>query len=82
MSMFLKVSSGTYNLTKAIEEDSYIEKFKNYKIMRYSALLLKNIAKEYPTIERLKMRANEYLTISKVLRNNYANKTETFDKLF
>ncbi len=28
------------------------------------------------------MRANEYLTISKVLRNNYANKPETFDKLF
>lgn len=28
------------------------------------------------------MRANEYLTISKVLKNNYLNKTETFDKLF
>ena len=28
------------------------------------------------------MRANEYLTISKVLKNNYANKPDTFDKLF
>lgn len=50
LSIFLKVSSGTHTLSRAIEEDSYIEKYKNYKIMRYSALLLKNIAKEYPTI--------------------------------
>lgn len=28
------------------------------------------------------MRANEYLTISKVLKNTYTNKTDTFDKLF
>ncbi len=28
------------------------------------------------------MKANEYLTISKVLKNNYSNKSQTFDKLF
>lgn len=28
------------------------------------------------------MRTNEYLTISKVLKNNYTNKSESFDKLF
>jgi hypothetical protein len=28
------------------------------------------------------MRANEYLTISKVLKNHYSNKSDTFDKLF
>lgn len=82
ISIFLKVSSGTFTLTKTIEEDSYVEKYKNYKIMRYSALLLKCIAKEYPTIEKLRMRASDYLTISKVLKNNYSNKSETFDRLF
>lgn len=28
------------------------------------------------------MRSNQYLTISKVLKNHYSNKSQTFDKLF
>lgn len=50
--------------------------------MRYAALLLKSISKEYQTIEKLKMRSSEYLTIAKVLKNHYSHKSETFDKLF
>ena len=44
MSIHLKVSSGTYNLSRLPEIESYIQKFKNYKVMSYTVDLMKAIS--------------------------------------
>ena len=36
-----KIISGTYNLNKTIEKDTYVEKYKNYKVMEYASKVLK-----------------------------------------
>lgn len=62
-----KISSGTYNLSKTVDPDSYIEKYKNYKAMTYAGPLIRKLSEEFVNLNKLKMRLNDYTTISKVL---------------
>ena len=50
MAMFLKISSGTYNLDKAIEWHNEVEKYSVYKLQKYIGKLLKIMIKSQPTL--------------------------------
>ena len=41
LSISTKIISGTYNLSKMPDKDSYTEKFKNYKVMEYGSKIMK-----------------------------------------
>ena len=51
--MFLKICSGTVNLSREDEED---QRYENYKTMGYAGAILKIISKKHPTIDKLKNR--------------------------
>lgn len=40
----LKVCSGTHNLNRATETDSFIEKYKNYKVLTYAGPLIHRLS--------------------------------------
>jgi len=61
---------------------SYIEKYKNYKAMTYSGPLIKKLSEEYTNLNKLKMRLNDYVTVSRVLDSYFLNRNDTFGKLF
>lgn len=40
----IKISSGTYNLNRTLQADSFIEKYKNYKALAYVGPLIRKLA--------------------------------------
>ena len=60
LSIFLKVTSGTFNLKKAVEVESHLEKYRNYKVMGYSAFLLKRVASKNLSIQKLSHKFKQY----------------------
>ena len=71
MAIFLKISSGTYNLDKKLEENNKSEQYSVYKMQKYIGKLLKIISRSHPTLEKYKNRASEYLKIERILWNVY-----------
>jgi hypothetical protein len=63
ISIFLKMSSGTHSLTPTVEEDSAIEKYCNYNILKYGGRLFKLLGKNHPVLEKVRSRGSEYLKI-------------------
>ena len=47
---FLKVSSGTYNLTKTFQEEPLVSKYKNQFILTYIDELMAVLGKNYKNI--------------------------------
>lgn len=80
ISIFLKVTSGTYSLAPQRENDSLIEKYRNSEIVGYVGSLFKLYSKDHPVIERMRMRTNEYQVIERVLLNYYHS--DNFSSLF
>jgi hypothetical protein len=50
ISIFLKISSGTHSLNKIGEEDNAIEKYCNYKIMKYGGSLFRILGRANPAL--------------------------------
>lgn len=75
ISIFLKISSGTHSLDKTLDQDNVLEKYCNYKILKYGGSLLKIICRNHPALEKLKSRCNEYLKVEKILNNYYAHES-------
>lgn len=67
--MMIKISSGTYNLSKKLEEEEYMEKFRNYKVMSYAGPLIKVLSDDFQNLSKMVLRMNDYVQISRVLKN-------------
>lgn len=53
---FLKVCSGTHNLTRLFEEDSGIFKYKHQLVLKRINKLMEALGKEYDAIEKIRFK--------------------------
>jgi len=66
MIRFLKISSGTYNLSRAYEEEPLVSRYKNQYILKYVDELMVVLGKEYPTIEKIKYQKGDLSILPKL----------------
>jgi hypothetical protein len=77
---FLKVSSGTYNLTRSNEEDSLISKFKSQFIFAYTDEIMTTLGKEYFSIDRIRFKNKDLTIIPKLFEENLNAIKKSFTK--
>ena len=77
---FLKVSSGTYNLTKTFQEEPLVSKYKNQFILTYIDELMAVLGKNYKNIERIRFRNKDLSILPKLFEENIKNIKKTFEQ--
>jgi hypothetical protein len=69
ISVFLKISSGTYNLVRPFEEESLMTKYKNAQIFPYLIYLFNVLKNEYEHCEQRLERDSLEITRSVIEKN-------------
>ena len=79
MAIFLKVSSGTYSLTRFFEEEPLMVKYKNQFILGYIDDLMTAIGKEYLSVDKIRFPNKDLAILPKLFEENIRNIKKTFE---
>ena len=63
---FLKVASGTHNLTRLFEEESLLSKFKNQLVLSRMNRLMEALGCEYENVEKMRFKDRDIEFIPKI----------------
>jgi hypothetical protein len=63
---FLKISSGTHNLTRLFEEDTMLSKYKHQLVLTRMNRLMEALGKEYENVERIRFKDRNLELIPKL----------------